>query len=269
MKANILSVEGKKLKEMELPKCFSSEIREDIVSRILEAKKIRQPYSPSPLAGNQYSASGKLIHTRNVWKSQYKRGMSRIPRKIMSRKGSQFVWIGATVPSTVGGRRAHPPKITEMINRKKINKKEMTIALKSAISATANKNEIKKKYSSLKNGEIKNLPLVVEGKFVSLKAKQIMESLKKILEGNLFEIAVRKKSVRRGKGKMRGRKYKENAGALIVLGKNEKIKTGLIQTANVKNLSIKNLAEGGQGRLVIYTENAINDLNEKYNGGRK
>ena len=268
MKANILSVEGKKLKEIELPNCFSQEIREDMIAKVLEAKKIKQPYAPLLVAGQQYSASGKIKHRRHVWKTHYGRGISRIPRKIMSRRGSQFNWIGATVPFAVGGRRAHPPKVISMLNRKKINKKEMIIALMSAISATANENEMKKKYERLKDKKIdaKNLPFIVESKIVSLKTKDLLKSLKEIFGRDLFDIALKKKSVRSGKGKLRGRKYKSNAGMLIVTGKKEKMETKLFDISNTNNLNVTDLAKGKQGRLVIYTEQAIKDLGEKFDG---
>jgi len=119
MKARILDTNGKKTKEITLPSFFSHKIRYDLIAKILEAKKTRQPYSPSPVAGNQHSASGKIRHRRHVWKTHYGKGISRIPRKIMTRRGSQFNWVGATIPSTRGGRRAHPPKILSAINIKK------------------------------------------------------------------------------------------------------------------------------------------------------
>jgi len=89
MKVKIFNIDGKKTKEIELPKIFSSPIREDIVSKILEIKKTHQPYSPSPVAGKQHSASGKIRHRRHVWKSHYGQGISRIPRKSVSRRGGQ------------------------------------------------------------------------------------------------------------------------------------------------------------------------------------
>ena len=266
MKGNVLSINGKKLKEIQLPTCFSGKIREDIVSKALEIKKIKQPYAPLLVAGKQYSASGKIKHRRHVWKTHYGRGIARIPRKIMSRKGSQFNWVGATVPFAVGGRRTHPPKIISMLNRKKINKKEMEVALISAISATANEKEIKKKYGKLNDEkiEIKNLPFIVESEIISLKTKELLESLKKIFDKNLFDIIIKKKKIRSGKGKLRGRKHKSNAGMLLVTSKNEKIKTKLFDISNINNLNITDLAKGGQGRLVVYTEQAIMDLKEKF-----
>jgi len=263
MKINILDINGKKSKTIELPSCFSNEIRGDIIAKVLEAKKSRQPYAPSLVAGKQHSASGKFRHRRHVWKSQYGLGISRIPRKIMSRRGSQFNREGAEISSTKGGRRAHPPKILSMINKKKINKKEMKIAMSSAISATANEKEMKKRYKTLKDKKIDNLPLIVESKVLSLKIKQLISNLKKILGENLFKLALKKKTIRSGKGKLRGRKYKKNEGLLLVVGKNEKLRTNAFDIKNVKNLGISDLAEGGAGRLTLYTEQAIKDLGEK------
>ena len=261
MKANILTIEGKKKSQINLPKCFSEKIREDLIAKIIEAKKQKQPYGPSPVAGKQHSASGKIVHKRHVWKSQYGRGMSRIPRKALSRKGSQFNWVGAISPNTRGGRRAHPPKVISMINTNKINKKEMKFALKSAISATISLKFISQKYSTLKDEKI-NVPFIVESKFISLKSKQLISSLKNIL-GNLFEIGKKKKSIRAGKGKSRGRKYKKTAGLLIVIGNKEKLKSKQFDIVNTNKLSVNDLAKGGVGRLTIYTEEAIKDLGEK------
>ena len=76
-----------------------------------------------------------------------------------------------------------------MINTQKINKKELKIALISAISATANKKDVIKKYGGLKDKKVENLPLVVESKLSSLKTKELISSLKKILGKDLFELA--------------------------------------------------------------------------------
>ena len=264
MKTPILDINGKEKEKIELPKVFSAEIRKDIIDRVLETKKIQQPYAPSLVGGKQHSASGKLVHRRHVWKSQYGRGMSRTPRKVMSRRGTQFNWIGAEVPNTRGGRRAHPPKTISRNNTLKINKKEMKIALASAISATANKKEVIKKYSRLENKEIKELPLIVESKITTSKTKELISNLKKILGDELFELALQKKSIRSGKGKRRGRKYKENAGLLLVIGKEEKIKANPIDVVNTKSLGVNDLARGGAGRLTLYTEQAIKEIGEKF-----
>ena len=263
MKADILTIDGKKKGQIDLPKAFSSPVREDVVFKILEARKTEQPYGPSPVAGNQYSASGKIVHRRHVWKSQYGRGMSRIPRKRMSRRGTQFNWVGATVPNTRGGRRAHPPKILSRMGSLKVNKKELLVGLMSAISATAKDKYLKKKYATLEGIKIEKLPLIIESKITSVKTKDLIKTFKIVLGKELYEIAIRKKDIRKGKGKLRGRKYKKTAGLLIVVGNEEKLKTKNFDVKNVKNLGVVDLAKGQPGRLTIYTENAIKDLGER------
>ena len=71
--------------------------------------------------------------------------------------------------------------------------------------------------------------LILEGKKLGMdvfsspfdcSAVDFLESLKKIL-GDMYKVAIQEKSVRAGKGKMRGRKYKQNAGLLFVVGDEE------------------------------------------------
>ena len=254
---------GKKVKSINLPICFSAKIREDIVAKVLEAKKTTQPYAPSLVAGKQHAAKGKIVHRRHVWRSGYGRGASRVPRKIFSQKGSQFNWEAAEVPFARGGMRAHPPKILSMLNFRKINKKELKIAFESVLSSTANGKEIVKRYSSLEGRKIENAPFVVESKISTLKVKELLESLKKILGKDLFKLAIQKKEIRSGKGKRRGRKYKNNAGLLLVIGEKEKLKTTAFDVVPVNSLGITDLAAGGLGRLTIYTEESIKELNKR------
>lgn len=269
MKAQILDITGKKAKDITLPKCFETVVRETLVQKIIEAKKVKQPYGPAPNAGNQYSASGKMIHQRKVWKSQYGRGMSRIPRKIMSVRGSQFNWVGATVPNTRGGRRAHPPKVISMMSLARVNKKELKLALMSALAATVDSKFVVKRYQRLNDKKISNLPLVVESKFVGLKTKEMISSLKSVLGNDLFELALQKKTVRAGIGKLRGRKYKNNAGLLLVTANDEKVKVTAFDVQKVNKLGVNDLANGGVGRLTLYTEKAIEDLKNKFEGNKK
>ncbi|MBU2616524.1 MAG: 50S ribosomal protein L4 [Nanoarchaeota archaeon] len=263
MKAKIFNIDGKAEREIEMPKAFSSRIREDIVLKVLEAKKSQQPYSPSLTAGKQHSASGRIIHQRKVWKSGYGRGMSRVPRKAHSRKGSQFNWVGAEVASTRGGRRAHPPKVIAMINTLKINKKELEQALISALSATASKKEISNRYEKISEKDISAVPFVVEAKLTALKTKDIISSLKKILGEELFSKVEKKRAIRSGKGKVRGRKYKVNAGLLLVTGDKEKVKSNIVEIQTVSKLGVSDLARGGLGRVTVYTEEAVKELGAK------
>ena len=263
MKAKIMDIEGKEKSSVQLPESFSKKIREDIILKVIESTKKVQPYSPSPVAGKQTSSSGKIVHRRHVWKSQYGRGMSRVPRKIMSRRGSQFNWVGAFSPNTRGGRRAHPPKIISFFNDSKINKKELKTAFESALSATANIDWVRKKYQTLKDRQIKNIPLIVESKITELKTKDFIKSMKKIISGELWDICIKRKKQRSGKGKLRGRRYKSNAGALFVISDKEKLKTTVFEVVKTNELGVLHLAKGGPGRITIYTEKAIQDISKR------
>ncbi len=258
MKAKILDLTGKEKSSIEMPKEFEAAIREDIVAKVLEAKKRQQPYAPSPVAGKQHSAKGKIVHRRHVWRSGYGRGASRVPRKIFSQRGSQFNWEAAEVPFARGGMRAHPPKVVHFMKMLKVNKKELKIAFTSALSATANEKYVFNKYSSVQDNKLK-VPFIVAG-IEKAKAKDLLSGLNKILGNELYNVAIKKKAVRPGKGKMRGRKYKSTAGMLLVVGDKEKIKTKSFEVKQVKELGTTDLAKGGLGRLTVYTEDAIKDL---------
>ena len=158
--------------------------------------------------------------------------------------------------------RTHPPKILHFLKELKINKKENQIAFESALSATGNKKFIEKKYERIENLN-KEIPFVVESEILNLKTKPFFESLNKILGKDLFSVAVIKKAIRSGKGKLRGRKYKTNAGLLIVVGEKEKIKINNFDVVQAKLLNVTDLAKGGLGRLTIYTEQAIKNLEER------
>jgi large subunit ribosomal protein L4e len=264
MKTQIYEITGKEKEKIELPSCFSERLRLDLISKVIESRKKGQPYAPSPVAGRQHSASGIIQHRRHVWKTAYGKGISRVPRKIMSVRGTQFNWVAAEIPSVRGGRRAFPPRIESRMGESKINKKEMKLALASAISANSKLEFVLKKYETLNEKEVSNLPIVSESKILSLKTKDLLSSIKNILGKNLFEIAIQSKSIRAGRGKMRGRKYKKNAGLLLVIGKDEEIKTNLFDTTNVNNLGVNDLCKGGIGRITLYTENAIKELGEKF-----
>jgi len=263
MKLQVLNKEGKKVKEMDT-KLFEEPIRIDIISKIVEAEKIRQPFSNTFRAGMDRSASGNVRHRRHVWKSHYGRGMSRIPRKAMSRRGTQFSWVGAIVPFARGGRRAHPPKgSTGLV---KINRKEAIKALLSSLSYVADNKAIEKKYARIEKVE-GTFPLIVEDKVVELKTKDFLDSLKKIL-GDLYSVAVQEKSVRAGKGKMRGRKYKQNAGLLVIVGNDEDKNVNGIDIIKVNDLSVSDLASGG-ARLTLFSEKAIEELEKVFDDEKK
>ena len=264
MKVKIFNLEGKAGKEIELPIQFNEEIHPNLIKRAvlsIESKE-SQNYGAMPKAGQRSSA--KLSKRRRNYRGSYGHGISRVPRKIIWRRGRQFGWQGAFAPGTVGGRRAHPPKAIKIFDEK-INIKERRKAIRSALAASLLKEYVEKRHV-LPNA----IPIIVESKFESLdKTKNVKDVLIKLgLEKEMERINVKK--VRAGKGKNRGRKYRIKCGPLLVVSKEcslEKAGRNLqgIEVSDVTSLNAKKLAPGCvPGRLIIWSEDAIERLrNEK------
>ncbi len=260
MKATIYSTKGEEKSQLDLPAVFKTPVREDLILKYLEVEKLilKHAYAPSETAGKRHSASGTISHKRHDWKGHYGKGISRVPRKAMWRRGTQFFWIAAEISSVRGGRRAHPPKIARQLG--KINKKEMKLAMNSAIAATTSSNLIEKRYASIENLKLKS-PIVLESKLDKVKTKELIETFRKVF-GDLFSLVLKKKETRAGKGKLRGRKYKSNAGLLLVTSDKEEVKISGIEVRQLSELAISDLYP--LGRLTVYTEGAIKQL-----GGQK
>jgi large subunit ribosomal protein L4e len=263
MKADILNLDGKKVKTIDLPIQFSEPYRPDLIKKAVLTiqSNSRQQYGAMYHAGMKYSA--KLSRRRRDYKTSYGRGMSRVPRKTLTRRGLNFYWVGAVAPGTVGGRRAHPPK-SEKIFSKRMNRKEKRKAIRSAISATLNKDLVAER------GHIfKEIPLIIEDKFESLnKAKNVKGVLIKIgLDGELKR--TENKKVRAGKGKNRGRKYRIKKGPLIIVsGDCNLIKSAKnilgVDIIKVKELNTELLAPGCMpARLCIWSEKAIGKMGKE------
>lgn len=260
MKADVYNLEGRKIKTVDLPSQFNEEIRNDLIKRAvltMQSNK-RQRYGANPEAGKRYSA--KLYKRRNRYKSSYGHGISRIPRKILTRRGRNFFWVGAFAPGTVGGRKAHPPKPGKNWKRR-INIKERRKAIRSALAATINLNLVRKRGHSTSTA-----PLILDSKFESLnKTKEIINVLKKLKLGEELKRASKRK-IRAGRGKSRGRKYITKKGPLIItsqdctLLKSAKNIPG-IDVCIVNLLNTELLAPGTTpGRLCIFTDKAIERL---------
>ena len=264
MKLDIFDAAKNKTGEIKLPIQFEEELRPDLIQRAVLSVQShkRQAYAVSTDAGKR--ASAKLSRRRRDYRGSYGIGISRMPRKIMTRRGTRMNWVGAFAPGTVGGRKAHPPK-SEKLWWKKINNKEKSKAIRSAIAATISKEIV------MERGHLipENYPFILDEKFEFIsKTREILESFKKLgLENELAR--VEEKKVRAGKGKSRGRKYKKKKGPLIVVSKINKLSNALsnipgIDVVEVKSLNAELLAPGAKaGRLTLWTNAAINILEKE------
>jgi len=258
MKVPIYSMKGKASKSSAtLPDAFSEPVRLDLIRRAVRASRAnrRQAYGASKDAGYRHSVS---------WPGKG-RGMARTPRK--NGGGGR----GAEAPNTVGGRRAHPPKVEKQWELK-INSKERKKAFRSALAATSQESYVSARGHVVP--EKATLPYIVDDKIEKLSKDHDGESITKraisLLNGlGLNEDVERStsgKGIRAGKGKRRGRKYRTPRSLLIVLSENngsEKAFQNLsgVDVTTAKDLNTELLAPGGDpGRLVVFSKSAVSAL---------
>jgi large subunit ribosomal protein L4e len=256
MKVKVFSLEGKPVSETDLPAVFETEFRPDVIRRaVLSAQSARiQPSAPDWMAGKRTSAE-------TVGKGH---GVSRTRR--VKGSGSSASGQGAFSPHTVGGRRAHPPRVEEVIHEK-INKKERRLAIRSAIAATKNKKLVSSR-GHVVDGVLE-LPLVVTDDIEKIsKTKEVKEIFQKLGVWKDVERVIASRNVRAGRGKIRGRRYRRAVGPLLVIGPGKGMVKGAKNTpgvdiSTVSKLNVELLAPGGvPARLTLWTESAIKKLGE-------
>ncbi|MDV0446707.1 hypothetical protein MsAg5_05590 [Methanosarcinaceae archaeon Ag5] len=249
--AKILDLSGQPVGEIELPSVFFEDYRPDLIKKAVLAAQAnrRHPYGPTLYAGMQTSATG--------WGSG--RGASHVPRIV---NGSR----AARIPHAKGGRAAHPPK-PETDYSEKVNKKERRLAIRSAIAATCSEDLV------ITRGHIfmtEDLPIVADDAFEGLsKTKDVISFFEAI---GVYEDVMRAKlgrNIRAGRGKMRGRKYKNRKSLLVVTGDEAAVSRAArnlsgVDIATVSELNAELLAPGTHaGRLTVWTKSAIMKLAEK------
>ena len=117
--------------------------------------------------------------------------------------------------------------------------------------------------------KVKELPIVVSDKIEDVKKTKDIEKILSSLGLDEELERVKKKKVRAGKGKMRGRKYKSKVGPLIVVsGKCDLQKSARnipgVEVRVVSRLNAEALAPGTDyGRLTLWSKSAIEQMKEK------
>ena len=255
MKVPMLTINGKKESEIELPLIFSTSFRKDLIHKAfthLNSHKF-QPQGRHPTAGMDVVARSNDPPTGQ--------GVSRIA-KLRGGGGGRQGEAGG-VASVRGGRQAHPPNVKK-VTFKKINKKENKLALCSAISATKSKEMIESRGHIVT--KIKDFPIIVSDDIESIsKAKDITKILSSL---NLMQDIARLKSrkPRTGKSSLRGRSKKIGKSVLFVVSKSEKLSKACgaipgIDVKTVNELSVLDLAPGATTiRLTVYSKKAVNEI---------
>lgn len=247
MDLNIIDLSGNTAKKI-TSKLFDEPYRPDLIKKaVLAAQANRQqPYGPHMYAGMRTSAEG--------WGPG--RGVSRVARLKNSSKS-------ARIPQAVKGRQAHPPK-PEADRTEKINDKERKKAIKSAIAATGNLELVQKRGHHFQA----QLPLVAVDELSAItKTKDVKSFMEAARVWDDIERA-KDTTIRAGKGKLRGRRYKNTKSILIVTAEDKGIAKAARNIAGVDivtsdQLNAELLAPGTHaGRLTIFTESAIAKLQE-------
>lgn len=263
---SVLALDGKKLKEIELPEVFNSEIDAVLIKRaVLAVQSARfQPTGPSKRAGRDYTA--KYIGARR--KPTVHRTINIERARLPKLKNRRYIIQGdvALVPHARHGARVHRLK-PEEIWQEFINKKERRKAIAAAIAATGKLELVKQRHRVDENLK---LPIVVENKVESLnRTKKVVEVLNALKLWQDVERAKDKVHVRAGKGKKRGRRLRKPRSLLIVVENPEKIYraarnlTG-VEVVAVKNLNAELLAPSTlPGRLTIWSEGAVAALGSR------
>ncbi|KCZ73307.1 LSU ribosomal protein L4P [Candidatus Methanoperedens nitroreducens] len=247
MEVNIIDLSGNTTKKI-ASRLFDEPLRPDLIKKaVLAAQANRQqPYGPHTYAGMRTSAEG--------WGPG--RGVSRVARLRNSRRA-------ARIPQAVKGRQAHPPK-PETDRTEKINDRERKKAIRSAIAATGNEQLVKERGHRFQA----QLPLVAVDDLAAItKTKDVKSFMEAVLVWDDI-LRAKDKTIRAGKGKRRGRKYKRAKSILIVTSEDKGIAKAARNLAGVDivtsdQLNAELLAPGTYtGRLTIYTESAIAKLEE-------
>ena len=257
--------------KVDLPESFSSDIREDMVRDAVHSSRAnrRQPYGHRTHDGKKAPQAG-MKHSVEWWGKG--RGVSRIMRKTGQRTAAQN-------PHTRGGRRAHGP-LVEKDWSMKFNTKQKRIARDSAIAATCNAEIVASrghrfdeslrftiiidKYTEVKDGQSdahdpESIPLA----YATRKFVAMMQGLGL---GDDLDRAKNGRSIRAGKGKMRGRRRRTPKSVLLVVSQTGALSKAArnvpgVDVVAARDLCAEDLAPGGDiGRLTVWTKKAIEEM---------
>merc|ERR1719183_2306183 len=242
---------GEKAKQVGLPAVFLAPIRPDIVNFVHTSmnKNKRQPYCVNVDAGHQTSAES--------WGTG--RAVARIPR--VRGGGTHRSGQGAFGNMCRGGRMFAPTKTWRKWHRK-VNVTQKRYAVASAVAASAVPALVMARGHKIEQCD--EVPLVVSSGIESLtKTSAAVSLLKKFGAYDDVEKVISSKTMRAGKGKMRGRRFVQRKGPLVVYAKDGGLTRAFrnipgVELADVSSLNLLQLAPGGHvGRFVIWTEAAF------------
>ncbi|MCS7106959.1 MAG: 50S ribosomal protein L4 [Acidilobaceae archaeon] len=254
MSVPVLNGKGEKVSSVELPLPFRVPVREDLIKRVFlsEFTARLQPKGRDPLAGKRTTAESLGIGY----------GVARVPRIKDSRRA-------AFIGFAVGGMATHPPRVEKRIHER-VNRKERVLGTMSALAATADVELVRGRGHSF---SAEAVPVVVDSAELSsiAKAKQAVGLLKALGVFSDVERAYEGTRWRAGRGKMRGRRYKEPRGPLVILEDHRSPAAVAlrnlpgVEVVTPRTVSVLHLAPGGvPGRLTLISSGSIALLADRF-----
>eukprot|EP00766_Chilomastix_caulleryi_P004697 gnl/Chilomastix_caulleri/60.p1 GENE.gnl/Chilomastix_caulleri/60~~gnl/Chilomastix_caulleri/60.p1 ORF type:complete len:371 (+),score=140.58 gnl/Chilomastix_caulleri/60:64-1176(+) len=254
----VFDLKGKEVKAVDTPAVFNAPIRTDIIHFIHTnmAKNSRQAYGLSALSGLQTPATS--------WGPG--RAVARVPR--VPGSGTRRCGQAARANFTRGGRMYGA---TQTIRRwhRKINVNQKRYAAASAISASAVNGFVSARGHLIEH--LPQLPMVITNEIEKIIHTKDAEKLFRAIGlKDELERVKNSKTVRAGKGKARNRRFRCRVGPMVIVGNGSRCDLGFrnipgVKVANVNSLSLIDLCPGGHpGRLLIWSENAVAQLNNVF-----
>ena len=248
MNTTVYDLDGGDAGSVELPGVFETPFRPDLIGRAVTVAQAnrKQAYGADEFAGMR-------TPTESFGSG---RGLAHVPRSEN---------VARRVPHAVSGRRAHPPK-AEKDQTKDLNDKERRLAVRSAIAATTDVALVADRGHAF--DEDLELPLVVSDEFESLeKTQEALGVLEALGVDADIERADEGRSVRSGRGKSRGRKYRQPKSLLVVTSEEpSRAARNLagVDVATAREVNAEDLAPGAHpGRLTLWTESAVAEVADR------
>lgn len=151
----------------------------------------------------------------------------------------------------------------------KVNHNEKRYATASAIAASAVTSLVLARGHRVE--QVKELPLVVSNDFEAVtKTKEAVAVLKAVGAHKDVIKVIKSKKLRSGKGKLRGRRFTQRRGPLVVYSQDNGLVKALrnvpgVETTDVKHLGLLQLAPGAHlGRFIVWTQGAFESLDSIY-----
>mmetsp|Transcript_139603 Transcript_139603/g.339211 ORF Transcript_139603/g.339211 Transcript_139603/m.339211 type:complete len:351 (-) Transcript_139603:23-1075(-) len=259
----VFSASGEKAGTAPLPAVLTAPLRPDVVQFVHTniAKNNRQAYAVSMKAGHQTSAIS--------WGTG--RAVSRIPR--VGGGGTQRSGQGAFGNMCRSGRMFAPTKIWRKWHRK-INQKQRRFAVVSALAASAIPGLVMARGHKVE--QVAEVPLVIDTSVESIqKTKEAVALLQKVGAYADVQKVIDSRKLRAGKGKLRGRRWTQRRGPLVVYNNDDGIVQAFrnlpgVELAQVSRLNLLQLAPGSHvGRFIIWTQAAFEQLDSVFGTVRR